>query len=35
MAENLRFELVWQTFMRNSETDRAMPVAGFRPNGVA
>jgi hypothetical protein len=30
MAENLRSELVWQTFMRNAEADRAMQLAGFR-----
>jgi len=35
MAENLRSELVWQTFMRNAEADRAMQLAGFRPNGLA
>jgi len=35
MAENLRSELVWQTFMRNPDADRAMQLAGFRPNGLA
>jgi hypothetical protein len=35
MAENLRSELVWQTFMRNAEADRAMQLAGFRPDGLA
>ncbi len=35
MAENLRSELVWQTFMRNAEADRAMQLAGFRANGLA
>jgi len=35
MAENLRSELVWQTFMRNADAERAMQLAGFRPNGLA
>jgi len=35
MAENLRSEMVWQTFMRNPDADRAMQLAGFRPNGLA
>ena len=35
MAENLRSELIWQTFMRNAEADRAMQLAGFRANGLA
>ena len=35
MAENLRSGMVWQTFMRNAEADRAMQLAGFRPNGSA
>lgn len=35
MAENLRNELVWNTFMRNPEADRAMRLAGFRLDGVA
>jgi hypothetical protein len=35
MAENLRSNMVWQTFMRNPEADRALQLAGFRPNGQA
>src|SRR6516225_7303720 len=35
MAENLRTWMVWQTFMRNPEVDRAMQLAGLRPDGVA
>jgi hypothetical protein len=35
MAENLRSGLVWQTFMRNPETERALQLAGFRPDGLA
>jgi hypothetical protein len=35
MAENLRTGMVWQTFMRNPEVDRAMQLAGFRPDGLA
>ncbi|HWE85934.1 MAG TPA: glucoamylase family protein [Terracidiphilus sp.] len=31
MAENLRSEMVWDTFMRNPESTRAMQLAGFRP----
>lgn len=31
MAENLRSELVWRTFMRAPEVRRGMRVAGFRP----
>lgn len=31
MAENLRSELVWETFMRNADSTRAMQLAGFRP----
>jgi hypothetical protein len=31
MAENLRSEFVWKTFMRNTECMRAMQLAGFRP----
>jgi hypothetical protein len=34
MAENLRSELVWDTFMRNAEADRAMQLVGFRPDGL-
>ena len=30
MAENLRSELVWDTFMRNAESTRAMQLVGFR-----
>jgi hypothetical protein len=29
MAENLRSELVWKTFMHDKETVRAMQQAGF------
>jgi hypothetical protein len=35
MAENLRSELVWNTFMRNAEAERAMQLVGFRPDGLA
>jgi hypothetical protein len=35
MAENLRTGMVWQTFMRNPEIDRAMQLAGFHPDGLA
>jgi hypothetical protein len=35
MAENLRSGLVWQTFMRNPEADRAMQLVGFHPDGLA
>jgi hypothetical protein len=35
MAENLRSELVWQTFMRNAEAERAMQLVGFHPDGLA
>ena len=35
MAENLRSELVWNTFMRNPEAERAMHLVGFRPDGAA
>lgn len=31
MAENLRSELVWQTFMRAPEVQRGMTAAGFAP----
>jgi hypothetical protein len=34
MAENLRSQMVWKTFMRNAETERAMQLAGFRPDAV-
>jgi hypothetical protein len=35
MAENLRSGMVWQTFMRNPEADRAMQLAGFQPDSLA
>ena len=35
MAENLRSGMVWETFMRNSESVRAMHFAGFHLDGVA
>ncbi|UWZ86374.1 glucoamylase family protein [Occallatibacter riparius] len=35
MAENLRTGMVWQTFMRNPEADRAMQLAGFQPDNLA
>lgn len=35
MAENLRSGMVWQTFMRNADADRAMELAGFHPDGLA
>ena len=35
MAENLRTGLVWNTFMRNPESVRAMQRAGFRGQGPA
>ena len=31
MAENLRSELVWSTFMRAPEVQRGMRLAGFSP----
>jgi len=31
MAENLRSELIWETFMCNAESTRAMQLVGFRP----
>ncbi len=34
MAENLRSELVWRTFMRNRECLRAMQLAGFHGKGL-
>jgi len=34
MAENLRSELVWNTFMRNPEAERAMQLVGFRPGAT-
>jgi len=35
MAENLRSELVWNTFMRNPESVSAMQRAGFHGKGLA
>ena len=35
MAENLRSELVWSTFMRNRECARAMRLAGFHGKGLS
>jgi hypothetical protein len=35
MAENLRSGMVWQTFMRNPEADRAMQLGGFEPDRLA
>ena len=34
MAENLRSELVWNTFMGNAEAERAMQLVGFRPDSA-
>jgi hypothetical protein len=34
MAENLRSELVWNTFMRNPESVSAMRQAGFHGKGL-
>lgn len=34
MAENLRSELVWKTFMRNRESTNAMRRAGFHGQGL-
>ena len=34
MAENLRSQLVWSTFMRNRESVSAMQRAGFHGNGL-
>jgi hypothetical protein len=34
MAENLRSGMVWKTFMRNSESIRAMKLAGFHGQGL-
>ena len=31
MAENLRSEFVWNTFMKNANVTRAVTRAGFRP----
>ena len=33
MAENARSQFVWNTFMRNSEAQNAMELAGFLPDG--
>ena len=35
MAENLRSELVWNSFMRNPETMTAMQLVGFHGKGLA
>lgn len=35
MAENLRSELVWTTFMQNPESTRAMQLVGFHPDAHA
>ncbi len=35
MAENLRNGLVWNTFMRNPESVRAMKLAGFHGQGLS
>ena len=35
MTENYRTELVWKTFMKNSEITKAMMLAGFQPNGTS
>ena len=32
MAENYRSGLIWQTFMRNPEAQRAMQLVGFQPH---
>jgi hypothetical protein len=34
MAENLRSELVWSTFMRNPECVKAMQLVGFQGKGL-
>jgi hypothetical protein len=31
MAENLRSQFVWETFMKNPEAQRGMQKAGFGP----
>jgi hypothetical protein len=31
MAENLRTEFVWKTFMKNAEAQRGLQRAGFKP----
>lgn len=35
MAENLRSNFVWDTFMRNPEVRNGMRLAGFKPEGAA
>jgi hypothetical protein len=35
MAENYRSELVWQTFMKNPEAQRAMQLVGFQPSAAS
>lgn len=35
MAENLRSGMVWETFMRNADSVRAMHLAGFHLDGIA
>ncbi len=35
MAENLRTEFVWKTFMQNPEPRRGMELAGFKPGAPA
>ncbi len=35
MAENLRTEFVWKTFMQNPEPRRGMELAGFKPSPPA
>ena len=35
MAENYRTQLVWKSFMKNSEITKAMMLAGFQPNGTS
>jgi len=32
MAENLRSEFVWHTFMKNADMQRAMRLVGFKAN---
>jgi len=35
MAENYRSRLVWQTFMKNPEAQRAMELVGFQPSAAS
>lgn len=35
MAENYRTQLVWKSFMKNSEINKAMVLVGFHPNGTS